>query len=100
MTESIPAFPKNLQITNGPSKFDLSVALFDRKEPARTVEFALLAYERVTFQVMIDGVKAEDGSGESWLITGKIWENPTKYHQCSGYFRTDKRTGWLDIQQK
>jgi hypothetical protein len=100
MTSSIPALPEHLEITNGPSKFDLSVALFDRKRPLRTVEFALQGYERGMFKVGIESVKAEDGSGESWFITGIIWENPTKYYRFKGYFRTDNRRGWLNLQKK
>ncbi len=95
--------PQQLQITNGASKFDLMLALFDHKSERRVVDFTLLGFEGQVFQAGIAAVEAEDGSGESWLIKGTLIDHRVpekKHHMFKGYFRTDKRTGWLELQRK
>jgi len=89
-------------IANGPSKYDLSVALFDGDSNQR---------KKVTFSGRFDGngknptiiligiiqqVGREDGSGDSWLI-----QFYTKIDNTSvllkGYYSTKNRSGWLTI---
>ena len=90
-------------ITAGPSKFDLSNALFDKKglegQP-RLAEFTVDLQGKKTYLVLVQSVQAEDGSGECWDITGSTCV------QCAGdgagffpprrvkiFFRTDRRVG-------
>jgi hypothetical protein len=79
-------------IKNGPSKFDLMLALFDHKN--RTVHFVLsspggLWPDGHTLEIHITEVGLEDGSGESWCFKGQA-ANGTRY---KGWFRTDSRKG-------
>ncbi|MDP3793910.1 MAG: hypothetical protein Q8R07_04110, partial [Candidatus Uhrbacteria bacterium] len=79
-------------IMNGPSKFDLMLALFDRDpEPSdlpRTVIFMLLEDDgHATRSAMIDGVQVEDGSGESWNIEGQLWYSSLgRYRPFKAYY--------------
>ncbi len=98
-----------INVVNGPSKFDLMMALFTRKPQKPTVTFAL-EHAKEGYLATITGVSEEDGSGESWNIRGflqdiyfagdglsplhgallKVSRQPFK-----GYFSTADRKGWL-----
>lgn len=104
-SEHVPSVRQ--EIENGPSKWDLMLALFDRKSPApRAVHFALAGKEYVT--VIIDGVCAVDDSDSSWSFTGHIvgWffndqsrmsemmrRRHPEGHLVSGSYRSDDRKG-------
>lgn len=94
-------------ITQGPSKFDLSIALFDRK-PVNTRSVELTLGDGRVVQLVINGVEVEDGSGESWIFKGYLRRiHPRPGHEpstvpappsnCFGYYRTDTRRGWLEL---
>ncbi len=90
-----------LEITDGPSKFDLMLALFDGNcEHRREVVFNLRAGKStstlavIDSVVVIDSVTREDGSGESWNFEGRVVDfvgNP----KIIGYFSTRTRKGWV-----
>jgi len=87
------------KINNGPSKFDLMMALFS--PVSLTVDFGLerRAGERRgrrAIPVHITGLVREDGSGESWLIGG--WVDGLCMRNFRAWFRTDRRTGLLSIE--
>ena len=76
------------KITGGPSKFDLMLALFDRKgSTPRIVEFTIEGSGIFPFQVFIDQVGIEDGEGEGWMITGKWVRGDVP--RFKAYYRTD-----------
>lgn len=78
-------------ITQGPSKFDLMVALFDQ---GRTVEFS---FDYVKTEVLINSVEKEDGSCDKFLISGYI----STEHYCwqwHGYYDLQRRGGWIDLK--
>ncbi len=83
-------------IVDGPSKFDLMLALFDTG--GRTVAFRMKSDD--TVQARIHSVGIEDGSGESWLISGsyKWLDNVTCLFE--GYYSTRRRTGYFKPLQK
>jgi hypothetical protein len=83
-------------LSDGPSKFDLMLALFDRKpsQNLRTVQFSLEESSIKTITVVIHSVSIEDGSGECWLFTGL--EKTQDYRRIKGYFRTDRREGHFE----
>ena len=93
-----------LKITEGPSKWDLMLALFDHKPRSRRVTFKLEGGQE--FQLLVLRVQAEDGSGESWNIDGhaeplpgKILPIGIKWGPSSMiYFRTDSRKGHLRLE--
>ena len=68
----------SIQITNGPSKFDLMVAFFDRyKDPKnqRTVTFTLNATDHIFLDpatMFIDSLQYESGDEHSWIIGGYL----------------------------
>lgn len=90
-------------LVDGPSKFDLMLALFD-KDKGRKVSFT--DEHGMKYEASISMVESEDGSGESWNLKGSttIWgaggkEGDGKVHLLRyhfiGYFRTDRRKGHL-----
>ncbi len=78
-------------IVDGPSKFDLMLALFDTG--GRTVAFRMKSDD--TVQARIYSVGIEDGSGESWLITGSYKRLDNTTCNFSGYYTTRRRTGYI-----
>lgn len=90
-------------LVQGPSKFDLSVALF-RGTQNDLVEFAYQSStgERIIIQCRILSVEAEDGSRESWNICGyaKFQNDPDHrrpWRKFKAYFHTGNRKGHLEI---
>lgn len=82
--------PQQPDITAGPSKFELMLALFDNTSAQeRTVRFGVVQgalKSRLT--VLVNAVEREDGSGESWIIEGMCHGDPIEI-----YFSTKTRTG-------
>ena len=93
---------KLINITAGPSKFDLQTALFVRKPDTHCVEFT--TEDGRIFDAIISSVGIEDGSGESWLIEGYAspkevggpMEDDKSFH---AWFRTDNRRGWIKFRE-
>lgn len=55
-------------ILNGPAKFDLMCALFQK---GATVEFTVKGNNgNIVVRLLVLGIDAEDGSRESWVIKG------------------------------
>ena len=86
---------KEGQIVEGPSKFDLMAALFDGKQ----VEFTFLIEGR-SYKVLVRlfSVGREDGSNESWLITGNITSSHGDHFD--GYFETRRRKGHVKVSTR
>ncbi len=85
-------------ISNGPSKFDLMLALFDSKQPnLRRVTFHLSNGNKL--EASISAVQMEDGSGESWLFTatGRFTTGAIEFRSCTGYYDTVTRNGRVTI---
>lgn len=58
---------RSLEVTNGPSKFDLMVAQFDGK----VVDFTIKGINFTEkFPCNIQGVSCEDQSREGWIVSG------------------------------
>lgn len=80
-----------LKITNGPSKLDLMLALFDRPQQGTSSRKATFVTEDGKHHIVtILSVEAEDGSRESWNIKAHIAEK-----NLSIYYRTDNREGFV-----
>jgi len=62
------------EIGAGPSKFELMTALFDRKGNAGKPHYVVFKSPDGESEITtrINSVGIEDGSGESWLITGQV----------------------------
>ncbi len=94
-------------ISYGPSKFELMMALFDRKSVnTRDVEFRLGANDStVVAHVVITGVEIEDGSGECWNFKGYVRRVaphpkgtvPPPPRNCRGFYRTNTRRGSIEL---
>lgn len=88
-----------VEILDGPSKFDLMVALFEGKR----VEFKIAGQGRVMCQ--LNGVAVEDGSRQSWLIQGQLfykmilntYSSVSSNQHFSGHYETRCRKGNIDI---
>lgn len=86
-------------IINGPSKWDLSIALFDRKPKNRIVTFDTNCPLAAHIEVSVLSVQAEDGSGESWNIEGLVVDGNratwTKGKRVFIHFYTNTRSGQI-----
>ncbi|MDO8601658.1 MAG: hypothetical protein Q7R62_00795 [bacterium] len=85
-------------IVNGPSKFDLMVALFygsglEKTRPEVTFEIGAGGETR-RVSCIINSISREDGSGESWNIQGYTpHEEP--WMDFRAYFTTSVRQGHI-----
>lgn len=89
-----------LTIVDGPSKWDLSIALFNkslaRNGPRFVDAVRFKTAESQRHFVIVSSVQCEDGSRESWNIEGhELNENGSLGNRVFIYYRTDKRTGCL-----
>lgn len=104
--------PIHFPAIGGPSKFDLSNALF-AWNPRRPVVFEANCPIKTSFEVYVMSVQAEDGSGESWNIEGRVGEVKRNKQaeqeeffipECGQrvflYFRTDRRQGHVNFFEK
>jgi hypothetical protein len=82
-------------ITAGPSKYELSCALFlkPRNENAFPVTFTLEGDEKLEISSIL-GVAVEDGSRESWLVTGYV-KGFSKH--VTFYYETRRMTGTITL---
>jgi len=94
---------KRFIISEGPSKFDLMTALFK----GDVVRFTIKSRESKTFTTellcKINSISCEDGSRESWIISGYVpgpkdgfLQNKLAWKEFGGYFETRKRCGWIE----
>ena len=94
------------EITAGPSKMDLMLALFDQPVIEGTIRHRTVRFtvESVTdkhrmkvgeVELIVDGVTREDGSGESWNIEGRFAPRPGDHlhPRVKGYYSTYLRKG-------
>lgn len=84
-------------IVNGPSKWDLMLALFDVDDNGRPrlIDFTYDDGSLETCRVV--SILAEDGSGESWMIEGR-----TNFKNLifKALFSTRTRRGRIEISPK
>lgn len=86
-----------IDVTTGPSKFDLMNSLFVWQPNHLTVHFQ--DARGTYYEVMISAVEAEDGSGDRWMfkgrevIGGKVAQKP-----LTGFFDTKNRHGYLKVE--
>lgn len=90
-------------LSNGPSKFDLSIALF-RGATSDHVDFVTMLQGSGKFLIncRITSVEAEDGSRESWNIQGyakfpKEFGHGDQWIRFTAYFHSVRRTGTLTL---
>lgn len=93
-----------LNITDGPSKWDLILAIFEgdslhRREVTFTLEDRGTTDPNIQWfdqrSFMLNGASREDGSGNNWLIHG-YFLGATTVH-AHGFYSTRTRDGWLEF---
>lgn len=88
-------------IVNGPSKWDLMIAFFDRSGVRRRpVTFTMLEggpADSWRAQVVINKLAWEDGVGEGFLFEGYLMFLSVR-NSVHGYFKTSDRQGWIEIE--
>ncbi len=92
--------PTQFTIIGGPSKYDLQASLFDSTASRpRPVDFYVEqnCRLRLELKVQMNCVKREDGSGESWCITGYVVSSSPvlSARNIEGYYSTKHRSGTL-----
>ncbi len=101
-------------IIDGPSKYDLMLALFDGASnvPAphddtiydeirqRTVRFTTDSNDerRRYLEMQIDEIGRENGSGESWNFSGYAKSPTAPFRRVQGYYSTARRRGTLRFE--
>ncbi len=97
-----------VNIVNGPSKFDLMTALFVWHPERMRVQFVDSCGGR-TYSAVINSCGAEDGSGESWNISGYLYpmdqfkalgkgSGKVVLGPFRGCFNTSTRKGVLNLE--
>lgn len=81
-------------ITDGPSKMDFMLAVFDGNSPRERRMVALRTEDEGNLPFAIDAIRREDGGSENWLFSGCMGITGEEYH---GYFSTRTRKGWVEI---
>lgn len=104
-----------LQVNNGPSKMDLITSLITSQakapngpfkvtfevEPGQELPQKVISTTGYKYQAVIDGISHEDGSGESFCIKGRLYDNYNGQlkvaisYRFAGYFHTHSREGRL-----
>ena len=92
-------------ITDGPSKWDLILSIFDgdssnRRKATFSIEEpeAHEKYPRLPdLDFVINGATREDGSGENWLIQGYYPGANDPTVPMNGFYSTKNRRGWLEF---
>lgn len=94
------------QITDGPSKWDLMLALFDGDSASRhrvrfSNELVDPRYPAVVY-VCIDELSREDGSGECWNFKGRAYQGVNEWKHLTnckvgGFFTTRQRGGHISV---
>jgi len=97
------AYVEEYKIVDGPSKWDLMLALFDSRGGSRFVEMRTTrgSSKNVTRRhLVIHTLQQEDGSGNNWNFEGYLVdEEPLNRYaaQISGFYSIHKRKGSLKI---
>lgn len=101
-----------IAISDGPSKWDLMLGLFDNTASSpRQVTFRLDASPReqselgaswlaelpMTIEVSLNSLQREDGSGESWNFQGHVRHLGVYVGEADGYFSTKHRRGAIHL---
>ncbi len=79
-------------IIHGPGKWELMMALFEGRK--RRISF--LTREKGAIEIKVLSVMIEDGSYESWLITGLISDSNEKIEKL--YFNTKEQKGHIVLK--
>ena len=84
-------------IVSGPSKWDLSISLFEGNPKHRhTVEFRIRSMDRLlemNHRVAVILVEQEDGSGESFNFQGYTYGEGVARYRVEGCYNTQTRKG-------
>ncbi len=87
------ASEQQFTITDGPAKFDLMLSVFEGKVVFFTVSDG---HGNVGYQGNHFSVQPEDGSHESWILSGVLYLNGGRLGQhFKGYYHSRTRTGNL-----
>ncbi len=85
------------EIEDGPSKWDLILAIFDGdSNHRREVTFSIECPGFNERGFTLNGASREDGSGDNWIIHGYC-SAETKGGKMSGFYSTKTRKGWLEF---
>ncbi len=77
-----------VNITGGPGKFDLMLALFEGQEIFLNLENGITGY-----RVRISSIQREDGSSQSWNLKGWVVDSPSQTFHA--YYSTKGNHGFL-----
>lgn len=88
-------------ITDGPSKWDLMLALFDGDGPhRRPCKFSFRESENrqeITSLLQIEDVRRDGGDGELWIMTGFTVDPDVPNQSFYANFSTRDRKGWVQF---
>ena len=79
-----------INIVDGPSKFDLMIALFHAPQNNRDEPLGFTLEDGRVLGVFLRGVEMEDGSHENWNLTGRLMSGDGSF---KAWFSTKNRKG-------
>jgi hypothetical protein len=85
---------ETIQLVNGPSKYNLSRALFDA-QAVNPQKVTLHTGDGIILMATVGTVEIEDGSGECFLLKGACYGLDNSRRPYEGFIRTDARKGWI-----
>lgn len=91
---------EHTEIVEGPSKYDLMLALIDGdNKHRRTVKFRVDKSGGLIFlgmTMLINCLEREDGSGERWMFEGYHVLSTGGWVPMKGFYDTHVRKGWVE----
>src|SRR6185503_21034987 len=85
---------ETIQLVDGPSKYDLSRALFD-PQAVSPQKVTLRTADGTILMATVGSVEIEDGSGECFLLKGACIGLDNSRRPYEGFIRTNVRKGWI-----
>ncbi len=94
LKEQYEAKKEKYGISIKPTKTELSEALFERKK----LKLKIKMNETLgrDLKVIVNEISAEDGSAESWILSGYCDDLP-RWKDFIAWVRTDRDQGWVEI---
>lgn len=89
---------QQINIVNGPSKFELMMSCFTGKEVRFQLEAPPDGSPTQSIFGMWIGIEPEDGSGESWNISFRS-SRPVSNMTIKGYYSSKNRSGILTCKK-
>jgi hypothetical protein len=87
----------NIPIINGPTKFDLSYALFGGKIVKIKVQTSKLIKQTEDLDIFVLSIKANDNTREKWSGEISFATPPFEGKMAKIFYDTENKTGYINL---